>query len=79
MNAWPTPVTVDAVFHMHEITKIYHMGDVTVHALRGVTRLVEPSGFTKVSALGVEEKRVNAIADFIDRPERLGGRKNAAL
>jgi HlyD family secretion protein len=34
--------------------------------------LVEPSGFTKVSALGVEEKRVNVIADFVDSPERLG-------
>jgi HlyD family secretion protein len=33
---------------------------------------VEPSGFTKVSALGVEEKRVNVIADFVDSPEMLG-------
>ncbi len=35
-------------------------------ALRGRVRLVEPAGFTKVSALGVEEQRVNVIVDFED-------------
>ncbi len=33
------------------------------HVLRGVVRVVEPGGFTKVSALGVEEQRVNVIVD----------------
>lgn len=42
------------------------------HPLHARVRLVEPSGFTKVSALGVEEKRVNVIADFVDSPQRLG-------
>jgi HlyD family secretion protein len=35
-------------------------------ALRGRVRLVEPSGFMKVSALGVEEQRVNVVIDFED-------------
>ena len=34
--------------------------------LRGRVRRVEPAGFTKVSALGVEEQRVNVIIDFED-------------
>jgi HlyD family secretion protein len=34
--------------------------------LQGSVRRIEPSAFLKVSALGVEEKRVNVIADFQD-------------
>jgi HlyD family secretion protein len=34
--------------------------------LEGRVRRVEPSGFTKISALGVEEQRVNVVIDFVD-------------
>lgn len=44
----------------------YWGGDRT---LTGRVRLVEPQAFTKVSALGVEEQRVNVIIDFVDPPE----------
>ena len=42
------------------------------HALHGRVRTIEPSGFTKVSALGVDEQRVNAIIDFVDPAPELG-------
>jgi HlyD family secretion protein len=38
--------------------------------LAGRVRRVEPFGFTKVSALGIEEQRVNVIIDFTDPVER---------
>lgn len=38
--------------------------------LQARVRHVEPSGFTKISALGVEEQRVNVIVDFVDPLEK---------
>ena len=40
--------------------------------LDATVRRVDPSAFTKVSALGIEEQRVNAVLD-LDRPEPLLG------
>lgn len=38
--------------------------------LLGRVRLVEPAGFLKISALGVEEQRVNVMVDFTDPFEK---------
>jgi HlyD family secretion protein len=46
-----------------------------VAPLAARVRLVEPAAFTKISALGVEEQRVNVVLDFaepLDRVQTLG-------
>src|SRR5581483_10909000 len=46
-----------------------------VAPLAGAVRLVEPAAFTKISALGVEEQRVNVVLDFaepLDRVQTIG-------
>ena len=41
-------------------------------ALEARVRLIEPSAFTKVSALGIEEQRVNVVADLVTPSNALG-------
>lgn len=55
--------SADAVFHMHEITKVYRMGDVEVHALRGVTLDLLPGEF--VVMLGPSGKAGCVLTDLI--------------
>jgi HlyD family secretion protein len=38
-------------------------------AVSGKVRLVEPGAFTKVSALGIEEQRVNVLIDIVSPPQ----------
>ena len=42
------------------------------HPITGRVRVVEPSGFTHISALGVEEQRVNVVVALDDSPSTLG-------
>ncbi len=39
-------------------------------AIEGRVRLIEPSAFTRLSALGVEEQRVNIVIDLVAPPEQ---------
>jgi HlyD family secretion protein len=41
-------------------------------SLEGRVRAIEPSAYTRVSALGVDEQRVNVLVDILDPPASLG-------
>lgn len=41
-------------------------------SLKAKVLRVEPFAFTKVSALGIEEKRSNVVAEFVETPQELG-------
>jgi HlyD family secretion protein len=46
-------------------------------SLVALVRRIEPSGFTKISALGVEEHRVNVVGTIVGPPPALGDRYRA--
>jgi HlyD family secretion protein len=76
------PARVEVVVDLlsADAVRVAHGNDVRIEGwggsmpLRGTVRRIEPSGFMKVSALGVEERRVNVIIDLERAPEaaRLG-------
>lgn len=62
-------ISEDAVkVHQGDPARITDWGGPGTLAAR--VRRVEPSGFTKTSALGVQEQRVNVLLDFTDPPAK---------
>ncbi|NVJ99219.1 MAG: HlyD family efflux transporter periplasmic adaptor subunit [Alphaproteobacteria bacterium] len=75
----PSEIEIVADFLSHQAVKVKPGAKVLIEGwggepLPGIVRLVEPKGFTKISALGIEEQRVNIIIDFADGADitRLG-------
>jgi len=62
-------LTTDAV-QVHPGTRVLVKGWGGETALEGRVRLIEPSAFTKPSALGVDEQRVNVIVALTDPREK---------
>jgi HlyD family secretion protein len=64
-------LTEEAV-QVHAGDAIQITGWGAANTLAGRVRYVEPQAFTEISALGVEEQRVNVIGDLLDPPASLG-------
>jgi len=79
----PTDIEIEAEILSRDAVAIKPGAPVSIEQwggekpLQGRVRLVEPAGFTKISALGVEEQRVIVLSDLVNPPpeaQRLGDR-----
>jgi multidrug efflux pump subunit AcrA (membrane-fusion protein) len=57
---------------VHAGAQVLIQSETSAELIKGRVRTVEPQAFTKVSALGVEEQRVNIIADFLSKNTNFG-------
>jgi len=67
----PNDIEIVADFLSHQAVKVQPGARVLIEGwggdqLEGRVRLIEPKGFTKFSALGIEEQRVNIVIDFAE-------------
>jgi HlyD family secretion protein len=71
----PTDLEIVVDLPSNETVRIAERAPVVIEAwggdkpLSGTVRRIEPSAFTKVSALGIEEQRVNVLIDLDDPPQ----------
>ena len=63
------PLSEDVVFHVHDVTKIYQMGEVQVHALRGIDLDLYSGEFTVLlGASGSGKSTLLNILGGLDTP-----------
>jgi multidrug efflux pump subunit AcrA (membrane-fusion protein) len=75
-NPGPAEIVVDVLSteaaQIHPGAHVLIESETSVEPIKGRVRTVEPQAFTKVSALGVEEQRVNVIVDFLTKNVNVG-------